>query len=58
MKMVLNKTEKIEMKKIQSRFFHSNVLAKQGSYLTKEEVDELRAEVTKTFKSKKFKRLF
>ena len=56
--MVLNKTEKIEMKKIQSRFFYSNVLAQKGNYLTKEEVDELRAEVTKTFKSKKFKRLF
>ena len=51
-------SEKQKLKEIQSRFFSGNVLAQNGNYITKEEVDALRKKVLKPFASKKFKEAF
>lgn len=56
--MPFNQTEKSQLKKIQSRFFTGNILGQRGDYMTKEEVDQLRASVIRPFKSKKLKKSF
>ncbi|MFT5703518.1 MAG: hypothetical protein ACJAZX_000999 [Rickettsiales bacterium] len=53
-----NRTLQQKLKAIQARFFNGNVLAQKGNFLTKQDVDELRKEVTKPFISKKLKRSF
>ena len=53
----LNNLE-VQKKKLQARFFNSNILGQVGRFKTKEEVDLLRKEATKPFKSKKLKATF
>jgi len=52
--MQLTQSEKNQLKKVQSRFFRGNILAQSGHYLTSEDVDELRKEVLKSYKLKRF----
>jgi hypothetical protein len=54
--MIYTSTDKDISKKLQSRFFHGNVLAQNGHYLTTQEVDDLRDEALKAYKSLNLKR--
>ena len=46
------------LKNVQASFFHGNINARQGRFITKEEADDLRKKVTRPIRSKKYKKSF